>query len=55
MLYIFFLFVVVDLSVGVVGLILLYCIMLIGVFKLFIEESVELENLVSFMYLLWNE
>lgn len=40
----------VDLSAGVVGLTLSYCIMLTGVFQPFIEESAELENLVSVMH-----
>ncbi|XP_020609632.1 multidrug resistance-associated protein 4-like isoform X3 [Orbicella faveolata] len=37
----------VDLSAGVVGLTLSYCIMLTGVFQPFIEESAELENLMT--------
>lgn len=47
----FFLLSAVDLSAGVVGLTLSYSIMLTGVFQPFIEESAELENLVSFIVL----
>ena len=47
----FFLPSAVDLSAGVVGLTLSYSIMLTGVFQPFIEESAELENLVSFIVL----
>ena len=42
-----FCLVAIDLSAGVVGLTLSYSIMLTGVFQPFIEESAELENLVS--------
>ena len=41
----------VDLSAGVVGLTLSYSVMLTSVFQPFIEESAELENLVSFILL----
>lgn len=46
---IFFPIAVIDLSAGAVGLSLAYSVMLTGVFQPFIEESAELENLVSWI------